>query len=152
RNRFFTLSLDLFCIAGFDGYFKTLNQAWEKVLGYKREELLATPYLEFIHPDDRPSTSSAAEHNSQGRNAISFANRYRCKDGSYRWFLWNATPVVERGLIYAVARHITEQKRVEDSVRQLNEDLRERTAQLEILNQELEAFSYSVSHDLRAPV
>ncbi len=152
RNRFFTLSLDLFCIAGFDGYFKTLNQSWETVLGYKREELLATPYLEFIHPDDRPATSSEAERNSQGRNAISFANRYRCKDGSYRWFLWNATPVVERGLIYAVARDITEQKRVEDSVRKLNEDLRERTAQLETLNKELEAFSYSVSHDLRAPV
>jgi PAS domain S-box-containing protein len=152
RNRFFTLSLDLFCIAGFDGYFKTVNQSWEKVLGYTSEELLAVPYLEFIHPDDRPATSGEAERNSQGRNAISFANRYRCKDGSYRWFLWNATPVVERGLIYAVARDITEQKRVEDSVRQLNEDLRERTAQLEILNQELEAFSYSVSHDLRAPV
>jgi PAS domain S-box-containing protein len=152
RNRFFTLSLDLFCIAGFDGYFKTLNQSWEKVLGYKREELLATPYLEFIHPDDRPATSSEAEKNSQGRNAISFANRYRCKDGSYRWLLWNATPVVELGLIYAVARDITEQKRVEDSVRKLNEDLRQRTTELETLNKELEAFSYSVSHDLRAPV
>jgi PAS domain S-box-containing protein len=152
RNRFFTLSLDLFCIAGFDGYFKKLNQAWEKTLGYTCEELLAAPYLDFIHPDDRPTTSTQAEQNSLGINAISFANRYRCKDGSYRWFLWNATPVIEQGLIYAVARDITEQKRVDDSIKQLNEDLRERTAQLETLNQELEAFSYSVSHDLRAPV
>jgi PAS domain S-box-containing protein len=152
RNRFFTLSLDLFCIAGFDGYFKKLNQAWEKTLGYTCEELLAAPYLDFIHPDDRPKTSTAAEKNSQGINAVSFANRYRCKDGSYRWLVWNATPVIEQGLIYAVARDITEQKRVDDSIKQLNEDLRERTTQLETLNQELEAFSYSVSHDLRAPV
>jgi PAS domain S-box-containing protein len=152
RNRFFTLSLDLFCIAGFDGYFKRLNKAWEKTLGYTNEELLAVPYLDFVHPDDRPKTNNEAEKNSQGINAISFANRYRCKDGSYRWLLWNATPVVEQGLIYAVARDITEQKRVDDSIKQLNEDLRERTAQLETLNQELEAFSYSVSHDLRAPV
>jgi PAS domain S-box-containing protein len=152
RNRFFTLSLDLFCIAGFDGYFKKLNQAWERTLGYTCEELQAAPYLDFIHPDDRPTTSTQAEQNSQGINAISFANRYRCKDGSYRWLVWNATPVVEQGLIYAVARDITEQKRVDDSIKQLNEDLRERTAQLETLNHELEAFSYSVSHDLRAPV
>jgi PAS domain S-box-containing protein len=152
RNRFFTLSLDLFCIAGFDGYFKTLNQAWEKTLGYTSEELLAAPYLDFVHPDDRPKTNNEAEKNSQGINVISFANRYRCKDGSYRWLLWSATPVIEQGLIYAVARDITEQKRVDDSMKQLNEDLRERTAQLETLNQELEAFSYSVSHDLRAPV
>jgi PAS domain S-box-containing protein len=152
RNRFFTLSLDLFCIAGFDGYFKTLNQAWEKTLGFTCEELLASPYLDFIHPDDRPKTSTEAERNSQGKNVISFANRYRCKDGSYRWFLWNATPLIEQGLIYAVARDITEQKHADDSIQQLNEDLRERTAQLETLNEELEAFSYSVSHDLRAPV
>ncbi len=152
RNRFFNLSLDLFCIAGFDGYFKSLNAAWEKTLGYTCEELLAAPYLDFIHPDDRPKTSTQADQNSQGVNAISFANRYRCKDGSYRWFVWNATPVIEQGLIYAVARDITEQKRVDDSIKQLNEDLRERTAQLETLNKELEAFSYSVSHDLRAPV
>jgi PAS domain S-box-containing protein len=152
RNRFFTLSLDLFCIAGFDGYFKTLNEAWEKTLGFSCEELLAAPYLDFIHPEDRPATSDQAASNSQGINAISFANRYRCKDGSYRWFLWNATPVIEQGLIYAVARDITEQKRVDDSIKQLNEDLRDRTAQLEVLNKELEAFSYSVSHDLRAPV
>jgi PAS domain S-box-containing protein len=152
RNRFFTLSLDLFCIAGFDGYFKTLNQAWEKTLGYSCEELLAAPYLDFIHPEDRPTTSDQADKNSQGISAISFANRYRCKDGSYRWFLWNAKPVKEQGLIYAVARDITEQRRVDDSIKQLNEDLRERTAQLETLNKELEAFSYSVSHDLRAPV
>lgn len=152
RNRFFTLSLDLFCIAGFDGYFKTLNQSWEATLGFTIEELLAKPYLDFIHPDDRPATSNEADRNSQGQTAISFANRYRCKNGSYRWFLWNAIPVVEQGLIFAVARDITEQKRVEDSIKQLNEDLQERTVQLETLNKELEAFSYSVSHDLRAPV
>jgi PAS domain S-box-containing protein len=152
RNRFFTLSLDLFCIAGFDGHFKVLNDSWERTLGFTREELLASPYLDFIHPEDRPVTSDQAARNSQGQSAISFANRYRCKDGSYRWFLWNATPVTEEGLIYAVARDITDKKRVDDSIKELNDALKARTGELETLNKELEAFSYSVSHDLRAPV
>ena len=124
--------------------FQDAEPVWETVLGYKREELMAGPLPRFIHPDDQPATSNEAQNNSQGRNAISFANRYRCKDRFItRWLLWNATPVIERGLIYAVARDITEQKRVEDSMRKLNENLQEQTAQLEILNKELEAFSYA---------
>ena len=152
RQLFFTLSLDLFCIAGFDGRFKTINQAWEKSLGYSDDELLAAPFIDFVHPEDRAATVAVAEDLSHGGNTISFANRYRAKDGSYRWLLWSATPAVERQLIFAVARDITEQKLADDAFKQLNEELRQRTAQLETLNRELEAFSYSVSHDLRAPV
>jgi PAS domain S-box-containing protein len=118
RDLFFTLSLDLLCIAGFDGYFKRLNPAWERVLGYTIEELLTEPYLNFIHPDDRDTTGVEAKKNEAGGQTISFENRYRCKDGSYRWLLWSATPSREQQLIYASARDITEHKRAEAAMRE----------------------------------
>jgi PAS domain S-box-containing protein len=144
-SRYFTVSLDLFCIAGFDGYFKRLNPAWEKTLGFTQVELLARPYLEFVHPDDREATQAEAQKIAAGADTISFENRYLCKDGSYRWLLWKSTPITERQLIYASARDISERKQHEVSVQQIN-------AQLEAANKELEAFTYSVSHDLRAPL
>jgi PAS domain S-box-containing protein len=118
RDRFFTLSLDLLCIAGFDGYFKRLNPAWERVLGYTIEELLTEPYLNFIHPDDRDTTGVEVKKNEAGSQTISLENRYRCKDGSYRWLLWSATPSREQQLIYASARDITEYKRAEAAMRE----------------------------------
>ena len=145
RNRFFALSRDMLCTAGFDGYFKDLSPSWEKTLGYTKAELLARPYIEFIHSDDRAATLAEAEKVSDGNVVTSFENRYRCKDGSYRWFLWSATPVLENQLVYAAARDVTERKQAEEEIKKSNE-------QLEASNKELEAFSYSVSHDLRAPL
>jgi len=116
-NRYFTLSIELLCIAGADGYFKRLNPAWETVLGYSTEELMAKPFLEFIHPDDRQATIRESEKLGKGLDTISFENRYQCKDGSYRWLLWSATPFAEKQLIYAVARDITELKRAEQALR-----------------------------------
>lgn len=151
-ERFFTISLDMVCIAGFDGYFKRINPSWEKVLGFDSEELLCKPYIEFVHPEDRQSTSAQAQKISQGAAVLSFENRYRCKDGSYRWLLWNAAPFTEEKLIYAAARDITERKRAEQEIQSLNASLDQRVVELGLLNNELEAFSYSVSHDLRAPL
>src|SRR5207247_1863158 len=87
-----------------------------------------------------------------GHEVIHFENRYICKDGSYRWLAWNARSVVERQLMYAAARDVTEEKRAKDEIEGLNAELEERATQLEAANKELEAFSYSVSHDLRAPL
>ena len=107
----------MLCIAGFDGYFKRINQAWSKTLGFSEEELLSRPYVDFVHPADREATATEAQKTSEGQSVVCFQNRYLCRDGGYRWLLWRATPDTERGLIYAVARDVTDQKRMEDQLR-----------------------------------
>jgi PAS domain S-box-containing protein len=116
-NRFIDLSVDMFCTAGVDGFFKRLNPVWEKALGFTREELMAKPYLEFVHPEDRQSTQSEADHLENGVVTFAFENRYLCKDGSYKWLLWNAVSEPKKRVIYAVARDITERKRYEEELR-----------------------------------
>lgn len=114
RERFFTESLDMLCVANFDGYFIRLNPVWEQTLGWTIEELTARPYFEFVHPDDRQVTYREARHLTDANlQTLSFENRYRCKDGSYRWLAWKATPFPSQRLIYAVGRDVTERKLVE---------------------------------------
>ncbi|MGA9776878.1 MAG: PAS domain S-box protein [Verrucomicrobiia bacterium] len=152
RDRYFNLSRDVICIATFDGYFKTLNPAWERTLGFSPEELMAKPFIEFIHPEDIPASRVEVKKLAGGMETVNFENRYLCKDGSWRWFAWNARAAVPQRLIYAAGRDITERKRAQAQITQLNADLQNRATQLEAANKELEAFSYSVSHDLRAPL
>jgi len=134
-SRFFALSLDMLCVAGFDGYFKRVNPAWEKVLGYTQAELLSRPYLEFVHSDDRAATRVEAKRLADGLPVMYFENRYFHKDGSIRWLLWASTSVQEEGLIYAAARDITEHKAVEE--------LRARTTNLELMDAKLTALTDS---------
>ena len=125
RDKFLDLSMDLLCIAGTDGYFKRLNPAWERALGFSREELCSKPFSEFIHPDDRSRTQDVMEKLSRGEPAINFENRYRCQDGSYRWLTWIApAPEQEPPMLYAAARDITERKRVEEALRESEERYR----------------------------
>ena len=150
-NRFFNVSADLLCVSGTDGYFKRLNPAWEKVLGFPVVELLAKPYLDFVHPDDAARTQLAAQ-TAAHTGIESFENRYRTALGEYRWLSWKSSPDVERGLIYAAARDVTESKAARETLEQLNVKLAERAEQVERANRELEAFTSSVAHDLRAPL
>jgi PAS domain S-box-containing protein len=144
-DQFFNVSLELLCIAGFDGRFRRVNPSWQKVLGWSPEQLAAVPFVEFVHTDDVAATNREAARLTDGDITVGFENRYRCSDGSYRWLSWKATGDPERGLIYAAARDVTVQK-------QLEQEQQQRVAELAALNAELEAFSYSVSHDLRAPL
>ncbi|MCF7920831.1 MAG: PAS domain S-box protein [Candidatus Cloacimonetes bacterium] len=114
-DRFFNTTLGLLCIAGTDGYFKRINPAWENLLGYTKEEILATPFLDFNHPDDIEPTMREVEKLSQGAKTINFTNRYRCKDGSYKWLNWTSVPVGE--VLYAAATDITEAKEQEERYR-----------------------------------
>lgn len=124
RDRFFTLALDMLCIGGFDGYFKRLNPSWEKTLGWTNEQLLEKPYLDFVHPDDREATIAEAQKLAGGDYlTVSFENRYRCVDGSYKWLLWNAAPLPSKQLIYAAARDITLRKEAEKQLTRTAEEL-----------------------------
>jgi serine/threonine-protein kinase len=125
RARFFALSLDLMCIAGFDGYFKQLNPAWEKCLGWTTEELQARPWIDFVHPDDVAPTLAAAEKITARDEVVWFhENRYRCKDGSYRWLQWTAQEIIGQQLIYAIARDITDRKWAGEALRESEERYR----------------------------
>ncbi len=114
RDRFFDLSLDLLVVANLDGYFVRVNPACERMFGFTSAEMLAQPFLDFVHPDDRAYTLAAIETLSIGDVLVNFENRYRCKDGSYRWILWSATQDVDLQSIYANGRDITERKREEE--------------------------------------
>ena len=126
-SRFFGLSPDLLCIAGFDGYLKRINPAWPNILGYTETELLSRPYVDFVHPDDREATLSEAMKLGNGHTLIRFENRLCHKDGSVRWMLWAATPYLDQQVLYAAARDITEHKAAEE--------LRARTTNLELLDE-----------------
>ncbi|MFZ2524828.1 MAG: PAS domain S-box protein [Candidatus Ferrigenium altingense] len=116
-ERFFRLIPDLACIASTDGHFLKINPAWQKLLGYTTQEILAKPFLNLIHPDDRAATIKEVERQLAGKATMQFSNRYLCKDGSYRWLEWEATPAVDGKLLFASARDITERKLNEEALR-----------------------------------
>ena len=142
EDRFFENAIDMICFLDFNGYFRRVNKAWERTLGYTREELTSRRFIEFVHPDDRERTLNQNAQVRGGGKALSFENRYRCKDGSYRWLRWNAAPDSPQNVIYGVARDITESKRAEEEREQLVRELQAALAEVKALQQILPICSY----------
>ena len=115
RDRFFDVSVDLLATAGADGRFIRLNPAWTTTLGYDLGELTSRPFLDFIHPDDREATTrEVVRQIEEGKTVLNFQNRYRHRDGSYRWLEWTSTPSADGSRLYAVARDVTSRKQEEE--------------------------------------
>jgi PAS domain S-box-containing protein len=130
-QKYFDLSLDMLCIAGPDGFFKRVNPAFERTLGWTTEELLSRSFLEFVHPDDLKKTEEEIARLIQGLPTISFQNRYEVPGGGYRHLMWTAHPDEDSGLIYAIARDVTDQQQVRDRVAEEIRTLRHRLKEAE---------------------
>jgi PAS domain S-box-containing protein len=116
---FFTLSIDMLAIADFDGHFIRISPAWSETLGWNTRELLEQPYIDLVHPDDREATLAEAAKLADGGTAtVAVEVRFRCKDGSYRQFQWNAVALVGQRQIYAAGRDVTAQKRIAEALRE----------------------------------
>jgi PAS domain S-box-containing protein len=151
-DRFFKLSLDLFCVATFDGYLAKVNPAWQRLLGLSEEELRSTPFMELMHPDDRTPSAAAVATLSTGAQLIDFENRYRTKDGSYKWIQWFAAPFVKQGLIYAVGRDITDRKAAEEAQRRYARELESARTRAEAATVAKGEFLANMSHEIRTPM
>lgn len=152
RNHFFRLSIELLAIANYEGVFTQTNPTWQKTLGYAENELHGHVLHEFIHPEDAAAARETITNILKADTPLYFENRFRAKDGSYRWLGWTIAPFAAEGLLYIFARDMTERRERENEIRRLNADLEQRTLSLQLLNQELESFSYSLAHDLRTPL
>ncbi|HVQ13466.1 MAG TPA: ATP-binding protein, partial [Vicinamibacterales bacterium] len=158
-DRFFKLSPDLLCVATFDGYFVRVNPAWQTVLGYSEEEMRASPFKDFVHPDDQEATADAMSALTTGAQVIDFENRYRARDGSYTRLQWTCAPFIHQGLIYAVARDVTDRRAAEEALQQNAEHLSQLVKELEVARQRAEQatvakgeFLANMSHEIRTPM
>ena len=133
-QNYFDLSLDMLCIAGTDGFFKRVNPAFERILGWTSEELMARKFLDYVHEDDLKKTQAEISRLAKGLPTISFENRYMCQDGSEKILAWTAHPEPETGLIYAIARDVTdlrdERRRAEGRITDLKGRLSDAEAKL----------------------
>lgn len=144
-NRFFNLSPDLLCIAGYDGYFKKINSAVSKLLGYSASEILLRPLIDFVFEDDKETTLNIRNKIHEGNKILNFENRYVTKKGEIKWLSWTSIPIQNEGLVFGVAKDITDRKLMEEERKELIKELTRS-------NKELKQFSYITSHNMRSPL
>ena len=137
-ERFFTVSLDLLCIADTEGYFRRINPAFQETLGWTEEELLSQPFTNLVHPDDLQTTRAELSGLKTGKLALHFENRYRCRDGSYRWIEWRALPQ-PNGLIFASAHDTTERHESTEQLEQMNKLLNQQVKEIQFKNHAIQA-------------
>lgn len=144
-DNFFNISADFICIAGFDGYFRRINPAVSKLLGYSDEELYANPISSFVYEPDLKITIETREQVYKNKPLLNFENRYLTKSGEVVWLSWTSMPVESEKLVYAIAKNITHKKRIEEERNLL-------LAHLTQINKELTILSHKTSHDLKSPI
>lgn len=142
---FFESSTDFLCIAGYDGFFRRVNPAFIKLMGYTREELFASPISHFVHPEHKRNTAETRALILEGVPLLHFQNRYITKNGEIVWLTWTSIPEPSQNLIYAIAKNITHIKKLEEERNTL-------LANLTKINAEFKQLTYTTSHDLRTPV
>ncbi len=140
RDRIWRLSTELMLVARFDSQIVSINPAWTSTLGWTEEELVGTPFIDLVHPEDVQATIEEAGRLSEGVTTLRFENRYRCKDGSYRWLSWTAVPAAN--FIHAIARDITGERQAAEALRRTEEQLRQ-SQKMEVVGQ----LTGGVAHD-----
>ncbi|MDB5002705.1 MAG: domain S-box-containing protein [Mucilaginibacter sp.] len=138
-------SPDMICIAGYDGFFKKINPAVSKTLGYTQDELLSKPINEFVYLEDKAATNESRESIKRSVPLINFENRYLTKSGDIVWLSWTSIGIEEQQLVFAIAKNITHKKRLEEDRNLLLTNLTK-------TNNELKQLAYTTAHDLRSPV
>ncbi|CAM4148417.1 PAS domain-containing sensor histidine kinase [Gillisia hiemivivida] len=144
-EQFFELTPDIVCIADHNGNLKKVNPAFSNILGYSMEELLDSPVNNFIYSEDKLNTSRFRDNLREKNPVLNFENRYLTKSGDIIWLSWTSISEPESKLIYAIAKNITHVKKLEEERNLLLIDLAK-------LNADLKKFTYTTTHDLRAPV
>jgi PAS domain S-box-containing protein len=152
-ERFFELAVDVFVVTGPDGRFELVNPALSRLLGVDREVILSKPWSEFVHPDDRErSAEENAREFAQGHRTITFENRYVDVHGGIHWMDWSAELDPATGVVYGIARDVTEQKAARvllEEARAAADDAREAA---ETANRAKSEFLSRMSHELRTPL
>ena len=144
-DRIFNHSIDMLCIAGFDGYFKVLNPSWTKSLGWATEEMLSKPWNDFVHPDDLEKTNNIKSVLVNEHEIYQFENRFLCKNGAYKWLSWNSFPYKGENIMFGVARDITDRKIAELELKKAKEKAEES-------DRLKSAFLANMSHEIRTPM
>src|SRR6516164_9539787 len=108
RDRIWNVSEDLLAVSNFEGYFLSINPAWTRLLGWTEDEVRSVHVSELRHPEDAPASIAGRAQLAHGATSVRMENRFRHKDGSWRWLQWTMT--ASKGLLYVAGRHVTAEK------------------------------------------